>query len=191
MVSKNLIACISYPVLREENHNFSGQMACQKFPQWIIGWTLDKMITVLQMLSRGVGFIYISCECWHVVRAFLWRLFTCLEPTGAKQPGLHYSHLSCFTSVVLLDPLHWVSIFRGNDNLNVCFWPAVCTATTAWQRLEGEGAEGKIKLALHPVLDTVCVCMCVWGCVELVAMVSKTYAHFRALCAICTSYGWC
>ncbi len=93
--------------------------------------------------------------------------------TGAKQPGLHYSHLSGSTSVVLLDPLHWVSVTRENDNLNVSFWPAVCTATTAWQQWGGGGG-----LTPDPRLDTVCVRMCVcvlsqllWflkGCVQYV-----------------------
>lgn len=120
-----------------------------------IGW----MINVLQMPSRGVRFLVNA----DMLSELSLKAVCVSWATGAKQPGLHYSHLSGSTSMVLLDPLHWVSVTRGNDNLNVSFWPAVCTATTAWQRWGG---------------GHWCVSVCVCVCVELVAMVSKT------LCAI-------
>jgi len=92
--------------------------------------------------------------------------------TGAKQPGLHHSHLfgSSKTQHGAFGPASLNVCHQSKRQPNVSFWPAVCTATTAWQRW---GAEGKDWSGTGPTVGHgVCVCYLLWF---------LTDAHIRAL----------
>jgi len=100
------------------------------------------------------------CEWWHVVTAFLWRLFVHTEQQVLNSPDCITA--TCLDpakhSMVLLDPLHWMSVTRVSDNL-MCLSDQLCAQQQ--QHDSGGGRRGKIDLAPEPRLGTVCVCVCV------------------------------
>lgn len=81
-----------------------------------------------------------------------------------------------------------LNVYHKRKRPPKCVFLTSCVHSNNSMTAVGGGRERLIWHQTHGQTLCVCVCLCPCVCVELVAMVSKSDAHIRTLCIICTSF---